>query len=148
MKIRFNKVRDVKTPTYGTDGSNGLDFYVPNDTEWESYTLNPQHAILIPSGLRLSIPKDHALVALNKSGVCMNKLFGVGAQVIDADYQGEVHIHVINHGTAPQVIKRNEKLVQFMLVHAPQATLEECSAEDIFPEKTGRGAGGFGSTGN
>lgn len=144
--IKFAKLRDVKTPCYGTDGSNGIDFFVPNDMEWESKTINPQQALLIPSGLMMNIPKDHALVALNKSGVCMRKVLGVGAQLIDGDYQGELHLHVINHGTASQVITRGEKLVQFMLVYAPQATLEETEPNSLFTHKTQRAAGAFGST--
>lgn len=144
--IQFAKVRDVNSPRYGTDGSNGIDFFVPNDMEWESTTINPQQSLLIPSGLMMNIPKDHALVALNKSGVCMKKILGVGAQLIDGDYQGELHLHVINHGKNTQTISRGEKLVQFMLVYAPQAELQETDAAVLFPEKSQRGEGRFGST--
>ncbi len=146
--IKFSKIRDVKSPSYGTDGANGMDFFVPNDMEWDSFTLNPQQGLIIPSGLRLSIPEDHALVAMNKSSTCGKKLLGVGAQVVDADYQGEAHIHVINHGKMPQVIRRGEKLVQFLLLYAPQATLQEVMDEGLFEAPTVRGEGKFGSTGN
>ena len=37
-KLRFIKVRDVKTPSRSNEGDAGLDFYIPND-------LDPQHLI-------------------------------------------------------------------------------------------------------
>jgi dUTPase len=65
--IRFIKIRDVKSPEYGTPGSAGIDFFVPND--FESVILEPGEHILIPSGVRARIPLHTALIAFNKSGV-------------------------------------------------------------------------------
>lgn len=147
VDVRFSKIRDVATPAYGTDGSAGLDMFVPNDMEWETITVVPGDSINIPSGIKLEVPFGHAFVTHNKSGVALKKSLIVGATVIDSDYQGEVHIHVINVGTHSQVIKRGEKLIQLLLVPLVQAFLWQVEESMLYPVKTKRSDGGFGSTG-
>ena len=48
--IKFIKIREVKTPAYGTDGSAGIDFFVPED--FKPHHLTPGNGILIPSGIK------------------------------------------------------------------------------------------------
>ena len=69
--IRFIKIGDVKTPEYGTPGSAGIDFFVPND--FESVFLEPGESVLIPSGIRARLPLHTALIAFNKSGVATKR---------------------------------------------------------------------------
>jgi dUTP pyrophosphatase len=144
--IRFLKTREVTTPQYGTPGSAGIDFFVPND--YVGVTLNPGESVLIPSGIRARLPLHTALIAMNKSGVATKKRLQVGACVVDCDYQGEIHIHVFNTGLNPVEINAGDKLVQFLLTPIIKAKLIECETEDqVFPAQTERGSGGFGSTG-
>lgn len=144
--IRFIKIRDVKTPEYGTPGSAGIDFFVPND--FESVFLEPGEHVLIPSGIRARLPLHTALIAFNKSGVATKKRLQVGAQVVDCDYQGEIHLHHYNCGTTDQLISPGDKIVQFILTPIIKAKLIECQTEDeVFPTQSERGEGGFGSTG-
>ena len=144
--MKIAKVREVKTPTRGTAQSAGLDFYVPENLA--DITIFPGQKAFIPSGIKTSVPKGHALIAFNKSGVALKKSLFVGACVVDEDYQGEIHLHVVNVGTEPTVIKSGEKLVQLVLVPVLYATPEVVTEGDLFSEMTSRGAGGFGSTGN
>lgn len=156
--LKFAKVRDVKTPTRGTEGSAGIDFYVPND--FNTVVLqNYGEDVLIPSGIKANIPKGKALVAFNKSGVATKLGLSVGAQVVDCDYQGEIHLHlkytspnIESNGTCcgevqPVRIKPGMKIVQFLLLdvdHQPVVVVEEA---DLYETETERGTGGFGSTG-
>ena len=146
--MKILKVRDVKTPTRGTEKSAGIDFYIPNDfpgTHW----LAPGQDINIPSGVHVKVPEGFALIAMNKSGVATKKHLQVGACVIDEDYQGEVHLHVINVGTEVVTISPGEKLVQMLLTPVSYAGIEVVgSKEELYSgEVTERGEGGFGSTG-
>lgn len=144
--LKFIKTRDVKTPVYGTDGSAGIDFFVPKD--FDSVTLHPGGSALIPSGIKARVPNGYALIAHNKSGVATNKRLQVGACVVDSDYQGEIHLHVYN-STADQYtgIMADMKLVQFLLIPVAHAVLIECQTLDqVFPSESSRGEGGFGST--
>lgn len=145
-KMKFIKIRDVKTPAYGTVGSAGIDFFVPED--FREQRLHPGDDILIPSGIKANVPDGYALIAHNKSGIATKKRLQVGACVVDSDYQGEIHIHVFNSRSNGLVeIAPGMKLVQFLLIPVASAELIECKElEEVFPVETDRGPGGFGST--
>jgi dUTP pyrophosphatase len=87
------------------------------------------------------------LTAFNKSGVATKQLLIKGAEVCDEDYQGEIHIHVINVGTTDQLITPGQKLIQFVLVPVFYDIIEEVLFDQLYSETTERGEGGFGSTG-
>jgi dUTP pyrophosphatase len=143
--MKVSRVRDVKLPTRGTPQSAGIDFYVPND--YGERSLGPGHKAFIPSGIKANVPPGHALIAFNKSGVALKKHLFVGACVVDEDYQGEIHLHVVNVGTEAVTIESGEKLVQLVLIPVFYDIIEEAKQEELFSEATERGSGGFGSTG-
>lgn len=140
MKIQLT--RDVKPPSRGTSLSAGLDFYVPNDY---SQTLRCGDAALVPSGVKAHVPAGHALVAFNKSGVATKLGLIVGACVVDEDYEGEIHLHVINATQGDVTINPGMKLIQFLLL--PVNYVVPQIVDQLLPRNTERGAGGFGSTG-
>ena len=145
--MKIAKVRDVKTPTRGTEGSAGIDFYVPNDFPESLRLIEPGERYLIPSGIKANVPEGYALIAMNKSGVATKKSLTVGACVVDSDYQGEIHMHLINVGNYATKVVPGEKLVQFLLVPINHCKVEEVEEKNLFEFETVRGAGGFGSTG-
>lgn len=143
MELQFQRVRDVKAPQYGTSGSAGIDFFVPND--FMPKRLWPGTDVNIPSGIKCKIPHGYALIAFNKSGVALKGL-QVGACVVDEDYQGELHLHVYNRSENTILIEPGDKLVQFVLVPVLYAKLVEVS--EIKWDASERGTGAFGSTNN
>jgi len=143
FKMKVQKLRNVKTPSRGTSASAGIDFYVPED--FETTTLKPGQSVLIPSGIRVQIPRGYALIAFNKSGVAVKQGLSVGADLVDEDYEGEVHLHLINTSDKEQVIATGQKIVQFALVPVSYFDVEE--VDEMPSRNTERGAGGFGSTG-
>ena len=94
------------------------------------------------------MPSGHALIVFNKSGVALKKNLSVGACVVDEDYQGEIHLHVYNFGNESIEISPGEKLVQMILLPVFYDSIEEVEVDDLFPEVSARGEGGFGSTGD
>jgi dUTP pyrophosphatase len=160
--MKFAKIRDVKSPNRGTPQSAGIDFFIPNDWNGgEPLDLQPGGNILIPSGIKVNVPTGYALIAFNKSGVAAKKGLIVGACVIDEDYQGEVHLNVINTNHEWEThrdgvyykdsgfvkIVPGEKLLQCILVPVNYANPEEVVVEELYAEESLRGSGGFGSTG-
>ena len=117
-------------------------------TNPDSYIIIPGHKDLcIPSGVHMSIPPMTGLFAMNKSGVALTYKFVRGAEVIDWDYQGEIHCHVINTSDEPKIIRAGMKIVQF--VHLPvykEKMISVGSLQELYPETSERGEGGFGST--
>ena len=161
--MKIAKVRNVKTPDRGTSKSAGIDFYIPED--FDIKMLFPHTDVLIPSGIVAKIPEGYMLMGADKSGVVVSeegyvrtkleprkrKPFPspliIGAKIIDEDYQGEIHIHVINVGNNCITLTPGMKIAQFILVPVFYDNIEVVdSREELFPEVSDRGAGGFGST--
>lgn len=162
--MNYIKVRDVKSPQRGTSKSAGIDFFVPND--FSTKVLLPGSDVLIPSGIVADVPENFMLMAAEKSGVVTSKeaveecgrapkpdafksIVVVGAKIVDEDYQGEIHIHLINVGRNLVTIKPGMKITQFILVPVFYDELNELtSREELFPEASERGSGALGSTGS
>ena len=159
--MKFTRVREVMAPTRGTERSAGIDFYVPRGIDT---SIAPGMDILIPSGIKAEIRKGYMLMAADKSGVVSSKFaqlgaglqpkYGalespviIGAKIVDEDYQGEIHIHLINVGKYPIRIKQNMKIAQFILVPVLYEELQEVESFELFSHKSERGEGNFGSTG-
>lgn len=146
--MKFIKIREVKSPVYGTTGSAGIDFFVPED--FKPINLSAGESVLIPSGIKANVPDGMVLIAFNKSGVATKKRLQVGACIIDSDYTGEIHIHIFNttnDGVLGLKINPGDKIIQFVLLPYVHAELVECQTElEVFPIETKRGSGGFGHT--
>lgn len=172
-KILYTLTRNVKSPNRGTNEAAGIDFYIPFLDSQFTYdlinknpnanvryeikeddlyiTIMPQGRILIPSGIRTAFSPQTALIAANKSGVSSKKGIVFTAQVVDSDYDGEIHIGVVNTSDVPVTIKTGDKLIQF--VHTPVilSNLEMVDGDNITNahSDSARGAKGFGQgTGN
>ena len=141
--MNIQKTRNVKTPSRGTNLSAGLDFYVPED--FQETTIKTHESVFIPSGIKAHVPPGYALIAFNKSGIAVKQSLMVGACVVDEDYEGEIHLHLINNGREPVKIIPGQKLTQFILI--PVSYMDVHVLEELPDRNTERGAGGFGSTG-
>ncbi len=169
--------RKVKDPQYGTDSAGCLDFFVPyfDDDFLEALRLKnlrlhaaydsemymdnirrnrnikimPGEDIIIPSGVHVRLEPNTALTAFNKSGVATKLKLIRGAEYVDCDYMGEVHLHVINVGTEDVYVAEGDKLVQFSYVPVLRAMLLKThNKEDLYANfDSNRGEGWQGSTG-
>jgi len=148
--MKFLKTRDVKSPNRGTSHSAGIDLFVPND--WNGghpMVMDHGDSVLIPSGIKFNVPRGKVLIAENKSGVATKKGLILGACVIDEDYLGEVHIHLIKATKGPIEVSPGDKIIQLVLSTVEYCDLDEVkSLEELSEGKyTERGEGAFGSTG-
>ena len=108
-------------------------------------TLAPGERALIPTGLAMALPPGFEAQVRPRSGLAAKDGVTVlnSPGTIDSDYRGEVKIILINHGAAPFIVKRGERIAQMVVAPVVQARFEESDSLDA----TARGAGGFGSTG-
>lgn len=127
-------------PRYETDHAAGLDLRAD-----EPVALAPGERALVPTGLALELPPGHEGQVRPRSGLAARH--GVTLLntpgTIDADYRGEVKVILVNLGQAPVRFERGERIAQLVIAPVTHATLVEAPALG----ETGRGAGGFGSTG-
>lgn len=161
--MKFARIRNVKSPTRGTEKAAGIDFYIPYD--FQEVMLLPGHDILIPSGIKAEIPEGYMLMAADKSGVVTSEeacilagrepkkgsfktVVTIGAKIVDEDYQGEIHIHLFNAGIGAAYLKPGMKIAQFILVPVSYEDLEEVFESELFSRSSERGDGALGSTGS
>lgn len=110
--------------------------------------IQPGEDILIPSGIHVNIPKGYELTVMNKSGVCTKLKLIVGAELIDSDYQGELHFHLFNLNTNPVLLLPGQKVVQMKMAMVSLVNPVEVETLDrLYTNQTERGTGGFNSTG-
>jgi len=143
MIVKFKKVRDVPSPSRAYSQPAGWDFYVP-DLGWESKTIRQGQCLMIPSGIQIRMQNGWAMRFDNKSGVALLGLI-VGASIVDADYQGEIHLNVWNVSDCDAIVRRGQKLLQGIFFEIPKIEMYEEQGK-LFDEPSKRGESGFGST--
>ena len=107
---------NVVPPTRANPSDAGLDiYYSPVDIK-EDVIIESGRTALLSTGLRFGVPHGYMLQVMNRSSVASKKQLLVGACVIDSGYDGEVFINLHNVGTAPQGIRRGDKIAQIVMV--------------------------------
>ncbi len=135
---------EIPLPEHATQGSAGLDLRACIDS---TLTMPPGAVELIPTGIALYI-EDPGLAGLllprsglgHKHGIVLGNLVGL----IDSDYQGQLFVSCWNRSDASFNIEVGDRIAQLVIVPVVQ------TAFDVVEEftLTGRGSGGFGSSGS
>jgi dUTP pyrophosphatase len=131
-------------PTYQTAHAAGLDLLaaVPDHAP---LVLAPGRHALVATGLTIALPSGYEAQIRPRSGLAAKHGVTVlnAPGTVDADYRGEIGVLLINHGEQPFTIRRGERIAQMVIAKVARAELVTALA---LPE-SGRGSGGFGSTG-
>ena len=142
-RVRVRKLRsNAVLPTYGSAEAAGADLYACLEAP---VTIEPGQTAWIPTGLALEIPKGCAGLIYARSGMACKKGLAPANKVgvIDSDYRGEIIVVLHNHGGLAQTLSNGERIAQMVITPVLTPAYEEVS--DL--TDTGRGQGGFGSTG-
>ena len=141
---RLSHGEGLPLPAYQTADAAGFDL-VAALAEDGPVELAPMARALVPTGLVMEIPTGYEGQVRPRSGLAAKHGVTVlnTPGTIDADYRGEVKVILINLGTEPFVIRRGERIAQFVAAPVTRARLVEVAEVG----DTARGAGGFGSTG-
>jgi dUTP pyrophosphatase len=125
-------------PHYSSAEAAGADLHSAEDV-----TLAPGERAAVGTGLHLEIPPGHVGLVWPRSGLAVRHGLDTLAGVIDADYRGEVRVVLVNHGQEPVHLARGDRIAQLLVQRVERATFN--AADEL--GNTGRGQGGFGSTG-
>lgn len=108
-------------------------------------TLVPGRSQVVPSGVFLELPPNYEAQIRPRSGLAakFDLMLTNSPGTIDAGYRGEVGIIMYNGGKNDFAIKRGDRIAQMVITELPEVELIDSDALS----ETGRGAGGFGSTG-
>ena len=121
-------------PTRATAGSAGYDLSASKDC-----IIPVGKRILVPTNVSWrDFPMSFVGIIKPRSGMALGHGIDTMAGVIDADYEGEINVLLINHGEVPYKINAGDRIAQLVIL--PFVSL----AGETF---VGERAGGYGSTG-
>lgn len=149
IKIIDPRLADWGLPDFQSEGAAAIDLVACIE---DTMLIDAQApSVLVNSGIAISFGDlSIAGLVLPRSGLGHKKGLVLGNTVglIDPDYDGEILISVWNRsaiGTPPLEINPGERIGQMVFVPIVRPTFE---IVENFTNQTGRGAGGFGSTGH
>ena len=132
---------DLPLPKYSKGGDAGADIFSRIDI-----TLAPGERALVPTGIALALPDGYVALVHPRSGLAIKHgVTMVNAPgTVDAGFRGELQCILINHDMRESVsFKRGDRIAQLVFQKVERADFVEV---DVLPG-SGRGEGGFGSTG-
>jgi len=143
--MRLPHGEGLALPAYATAHAAGMDLLaaVPAGAP---LSIAPGGRALVPTGIAIALPEGFEAQVRARSGLALRHGVTVmnGIGTIDADYRGEVGVILFNAGAAPFLVERGARIAQMVIARHAAAEWDEMAA---LPE-SGRGAGGFGSTGS
>lgn len=128
-------------PERAHEGDAGLDL-----TSIEELTIAPGQRVRVRTGVAIELPPGHAGLVLPRSGLAAKHGIAIvnAPGLIDEGYRGEVQVLLLNtDAEAPFTVEAGMRIAQ--LVVAPVAAAVVVELDALSP--TGRGSGGFGSSG-
>ena len=132
---------DLPLPRYAKGGDAGADIVSRIDI-----TLAPGERALVPTGMAIALPDGYVALVHPRSGLAIKHgVTMVNAPgTVDAGFRGELQIILINHDKSESVsFKRGDRIAQLVIQKVERAEFVE--VQEL--PGSGRGTGGFGSTG-
>ena len=143
MKIQLKKLREgAVMPKRGSEYSAGYDLFACIDAP---VTLAPHETVKIGTGISASVPEGYFGAVFARSGLAAKQGLRPAncVGVCDSDYRGEYIVALHNDTEFPQTVSSGDRIAQLVILPFIEADFEFVDELD----DTGRGAGGFGSTG-
>ena len=131
----------IPLPTYAKGGDAGADIVSRVDI-----TLKPGERALVPTGISIALPDGYAAFVHPRSGLAIKHgVTMVNAPgTIDAGFRGELQCIMINHDPLESItFKKGDRIAQLVIQKVERAEFVE--VQEL--PGSGRGTGGFGSTG-
>jgi len=129
-------------PGYMSPDAAGLDLLA--DVEHD-LPLAPGERALVPTGIAIALPPGYEGQVRPRSGLALRAGVTVlnAPGTIDADYRGEIQVVLVNLGREALTVRRGDRIAQLVVAPVTRIAWREVPA---LPS-SGRGDGGFGSTG-
>jgi dUTP pyrophosphatase len=134
MTLKFSRLDpQAPAPSRKHDSDAGVDVFANEDVCIPPFSIRTVH-----TGVTFDIPQGTMLQVWPKS----RHRHLVGAGVVDAGYQGEILIKVVNPSWKPLRFRRGEAIAQLVQVPVLTETLEELPVEELHHTRSERGGEG------
>lgn len=146
MNIKVKRMsEEAKLPTRGSEKAAAYDVYACLPNKNAPVTIMPHQTMLIGTGLRMAPPEGFYVGVYARSGLSSKEGLRPAncVGVIDEDYRGEYLVAVHNDSEVTRSVRHGDRIAQILLQKRYDMDFEEVDELDT----TGRGEGGFGSTG-
>lgn len=146
MNIKVKRMnKEAKLPTRGSEKAAAYDVYACLPDKNALVTIMPHQTMLIGTGLRMAPPEGFYVGVYARSGLSSKEGLRPAncVGVIDEDYRGEYLVAVHNDSEVTRSVRHGDRIAQILLQKRYDMDFEEVDELDT----TGRGDGGFGSTG-
>lgn len=146
MNIKVKRMsEEAKLPTRGSEKAAAYDVYACLPDKNAPVTIMPHQTMLIGTGLRMAPPEGFYVGVYARSGLSSKEGLRPAncVGVIDEDYRGEYLVAVHNDSEVTRSVRHGNRIAQILLQKRYDMDFEEVDELDT----TGRGVGGFGSTG-
>lgn len=142
MKVKIVNHSPYPLPAYATELSAGMDLRANLQ---EPLVLRTLERAMVPTGLHIELPAGFEAQIRPRSGLAAKHGISIvnAPGTIDADYRGEIKVVLVNLSNEPFTVYPGERIAQ--MVVARHETVQWEPVEAL--EESGRGSGGFGSTG-
>jgi dUTP pyrophosphatase len=132
----------LELPRYETSGAAGMDLKAFIDAD---VTIPPLGRAKIPTGLFIEVPAGYEAQVRPRSGLAARHGITIlnAPGTVDSDYRGELEVILVNLGAEPFTLKNGDRIAQMVI--SPVIRVSLCETDSL--SETGRGSGGFGSTG-
>lgn len=143
VTVTIKRLRpSARLPRYASSESAGADLSAALD---EPMVIEAGGWALVPTGLAMQLPSGFEAQVRPRSGLALKAGITVlnTPGTIDSDYRGEVSVILINHAKEPFVVNDGDRIAQLVIAACTQAAFTLTTVLD----ESGRGDGGFGSTG-
>ena len=144
MKALSPKIgAEIPVPAFATVGSAAMDLRACIDAD---VTIAAGQRAIIPTGIAIALPgADYVALICARSGLASKQGLRPAncVGVCDSDYRGEYIVMLHNDTDQPRTIENGDRIAQ--LVVMPYLSVSFTEVEEL--SETGRGDGGFGSTG-
>lgn len=140
LVVRLPHGEGLPLPSRATPGSAGMDLMAAEEVE-----IPPGGRARVPTGLQVAVPDGYELQLRPRSGLAWKHGLTLPntPATIDSDYRGELQVIMVNLGADPVTIHRGDRIAQALVQRVEPVAFREVES---LPE-SGRGTGGFGSTG-
>lgn len=142
LKLKIINRSGNELPAYETTESAGMDVRACLDAP---VTLQSLDRALIPTGLRVQLPRGYEMQIRPRSGLALHHGISLANTpgTVDADFRGEIQVVLINLSREPFTVRDGDRICQMVI--APYTRVHWDTVDRI--DNTERGDGGFGHTG-